>query len=370
MNRFARRGAAGAACFVALFSPKVAAAESAAEKGLEISRLADGVYAAIWQAPLTNPIEGNALFIVNDEDVVVVDSSLFPSSARRMIDEIEKLTDKPVRYLVNTHWHDDHHGGNAVYRERWPGVAIISHPATRDSILELVYAKRPGMVEQYRQALAKLGRWSETGVDDDGKAIEGSRRERLDQAISLYATAIAELESMRDMPPDLTVADRVVLRRGERTIEVRWLGLGNTAGDLVVFLPRERVVATGDLIVHPVPFFIGSFYEEWIATLETLDGLEADVLVPGHGPVMRDRDYLRTVQALLRDLVAEAQKAAEAGWTLDEAKERIRLAEWRERLAGDEAERQRAFDAYLLAPAVERAFRLAKGEDVPEGRLE
>lgn len=370
MIRFAWRSAVAVVCVFAFCASEAEAGDATEGKGLEIVRVAEGVYAAIWDAPLTNPVEGNALFIFNDEDVVVVDSALFPSSARRMVAELERLTDKPVRYLINTHWHDDHHGGNAVYRERWPDLAIVSHPATRDSILELVYAKRPGMLEQYRQGLAKLSRWSESGVDDDGKAIEGARRERLDQAIPLYTTAIAELEAMRDAPPDLTIADALVLRRGERTIEVRWLGLGNTAGDLVVFLPRERVVATGDLVVHPVPFFIGSFYEEWIETLAVVDALEADVLVPGHGPVMRDREYLHTVQSLLRDLVAAAREAVDSGWTLDEAKERIRLAEWRERLTGDDAERQRAFDAYLLAPAVERAYRLAKGEEVPEGRLE
>jgi hypothetical protein len=103
-------------------------------------------------------------------------------------------------------------------------------------------------------------------------------------------------------------------------------------------------------------------------TLAALDALPADVLVPGHGPVMRDRAYLHTVQDLLRSIVAETKRAVADGLTLEQAKERIKLPEWKTRLAGDDVGRGLAFDAFVLAPAVERAYRQAKGEDPPEGR--
>jgi cyclase len=345
-----------------------AIAERLPEKALDVVRLADGVFAAIWQEPLRDPIEGNALWIVNSDHVIVVDSSLFPSSARRMIAELEKLTDKPVRYLVNTHWHDDHHGGNAVYRERWPEVTIVSHAATRANILEHTYKPRPGILDEYRAATAKYRKWAESGLDDEGKPLVESRRQRAGEIVTLLATAVAELEASAEMPPGLTFTDRLVLDPGGRGVEVRWLGRGNTAGDVVVVLPQERIVATGDLIVWPVPFGFGSYYEEWIATLAAVDALPVDTIVPGHGPVMRDRDYLHAVQGLLGELVAQAKQAVADGLTLEQAKERIKLAEWRAKLCGDDAERGRAFDAYWLAPAVERAWRQAKGENPPEGR--
>ena len=353
---------------VALGPPAAAAEETLPEKAIEIVRLADGVYAAIWKEPLADPIEGNSLFVVNADHVVVVDSSLFPSSARRMVAELEKLTDKPVRYLVNTHWHDDHHGGNAVYRERWPGVTIIAHPATRASILEHTYKPRPEILDYYRTTIPKYRKWAETGLDDEGKPLTEARHRRVRELVPLLTTAIAELATAAEMPPDLTFTDRLVLDPGGRGVEVRWMGRGNTAGDVVVLLPHERIVATGDLTVFPIPFGFGSYYEEWVATLGAVDALPVDTIVPGHGPVMRDRDYLHTLQALLRDLVAEAKQAVADGLTLEQAQERIKLPEWRAKLAGDDAERGRAFDAFWLAPAVERAYRQAKGEDPPEGR--
>src|SRR5215213_3635210 len=84
-------------------------------KPYDVVQLADGVYGFVWRDPLQDPIEGNALFVINDRDVLVVDTGLLPSSARRMAAEVRRLTNKPVRYVVNTHWHDDHHNGNQIY---------------------------------------------------------------------------------------------------------------------------------------------------------------------------------------------------------------------------------------------------------------
>jgi glyoxylase-like metal-dependent hydrolase (beta-lactamase superfamily II) len=371
MATIAARGLATLLVVLAAGPPAAAAGpatEPLPQKAFEVTRLADGVHAVIWTEPLADPIEGNALFIVNDRDVVVVDSALFPSSTRRMIAALRQITDKPVRYVINTHWHDDHHDGNYLYREAWPGVEFVSHPATRANILEHTYKPRPGILEEYQEAEVRYARWVETGLDDEGKPLEPRRRERARELVALLQTAIDELGQMQEMPPDLTFTERLVLVRGERTIEVRWLGRGNTAGDVVVFLPKERIVASGDLVVYPIPFCFGSYYGEWIDTLAALDALEADVLVPGHGPVMRDRDYLHTVQDLLRAIVAETKRAAADGLTLEQAEQSIKLPEWRARLAGDDVERGQAFDAFVLAPAIERAYRQAKGEDPPEGR--
>jgi glyoxylase-like metal-dependent hydrolase (beta-lactamase superfamily II) len=206
---------------LALFALPPLAAQRLADKELAVTELADGVHAAVWTDALGDPIEGNALFIINDDDVVVVDAALFPSSARRMIAELEKLTDKPVRYLVNTHWHDDHHGGNLAYRERWPEVAIVAHTATRANILEHTYKPRPGILAEYEQSAAKYARWVETGRDDDGQPLEQGRRQRASDLVALFRTAVEELRAAGEMPPDLTFTDRLVLRRGARTIEVR-----------------------------------------------------------------------------------------------------------------------------------------------------
>lgn len=340
-------------------------AEGIPQKAFEIVKLAEGVYGFQWKNPVEDPIEGNALFIINDHDVLVVDTGLFPSTARRMAAQLRKLTDKPVRYVVNTHWHDDHHLGNQAYRDLWPGVEFIAHRDTRADLFALTYAARPKDIAQMEEGAAKYARWAAEGIDDDGKPLEERRRKRAAEVAEVLRASIPEFRAIRETPPELTFDDELVLRRGEREIRILWLGRGNTRGDTIVFLPKERIAAIGDLLVQPVPFGIGSYYEEWIATLARLDALEADVFFPGHGGAHRDRVYLRQMQALLRDLVSEVKEASAAGISLEETQRKVTLSDWKTRFAGDDPALQRAFEAFFVQPGVERAWRQARGD--PEG---
>jgi glyoxylase-like metal-dependent hydrolase (beta-lactamase superfamily II) len=348
-----RRGLLGAVLAVFAAGPLVAG--GLPQKSYEIVKLADGVFAFVWKDPVEDLIESNALFVINDRDVLVVDTGLVPSTARVMAAELRKLTDRPVRYVVNTHWHGDHHGGNEVYRELWPGVEFIAHRDTREDIFAQTYGTRPKDLLGMEEQAVKYAKWAETGRDDEGKPLEERRRARAAEIAALNRALVPELRGIRETPPDLTFADRLVLHRGERTIEVLWLGRGNTRGDAVVFLPKERIAATGDLFVQPIPFGIGSYYQDWIATLGRLDALEADVLVPGHGSVQRDRAYLRQVEALLAALVEQVGAAVASGATLEETRQKVTLADWKPKFAGSDPTRQRAFDAFFVTPAVERA---------------
>lgn len=348
------RGFAAALCIA------IASGAAAAPKAFEVVTLAEGVHGFVWKDPLQDPIEGNALFIVNDRDVVVVDTGLLPSSARAMAAELRRLTPKPVRYVVNTHWHDDHINGNGVYRELFPGVEFIAHAHTRTDAIEQSMAPRPGNIADMAKTAEKYERWVATGRDDEGKPLAEERKARAAEIVALMRSGIPELGAVQDVPPDLTFEDGLVLRRGERSIEIRWLGLGNTRGDAVVFLPRERIVATGDLLVWPIPFMFGSYYDRWIETLGKLDALPVDTLFLSHGAPQKSRDYLRQVQGLLGAIVEQAKAAAATDLPLEEAKKRVDLRDWKEKFAGGDAKRQRAFDAFVVAPAVERAIRQAR----------
>jgi cyclase len=179
---------------------------------------------------------------------------------------------------------------------------------------------------------------------------------------ALDRALLPDLRSAAEMPPTLTFVDGLVLQRRDRTIEIRWLGRGNTRGDTIVILPKERIAASGDLVVYPVPFGILSYYNEWRDTLAKLDALPVDALFPGHGPLMRDRTYLRQVQSLVGALVDRVKAAIASGATLEATKAQVTLEDWKKTVAGDDPVKQRAFDAFFVQPAVERTWRQLKGE--------
>jgi cyclase len=362
LHRRLLAGLLSVTCTVAAGASATATAVEAPPKPYEIVKLAEGVYGFVWTNPVQDPIESNALFIINDRDVVVVDAGILPSSARRMAAALRKLTSKPVRYVVNTHWHDDHHTGNEVYRALWPQVEFIAHRDTRTDIFAQTYAPRAEVVANMKKENERYARWAATGKDDEGKPVDELRRARMREIAEAYAPAIAEIEKVRNTPPDLTLIDRLVLHRGARTIDIRWLGRGNTRGDVVVFLPKERVVATGDLLVHPIPFGIGSYYRDWIGTLGALDSLPVDALFLGHGAPQRNRDYLHQVQGLLTALVERVDSAVAAGATKQETEQQVTLSDWKATIAGDDRQMQGGFDAVFVKPAVGRAWQQAKGE--------
>jgi glyoxylase-like metal-dependent hydrolase (beta-lactamase superfamily II) len=112
-----------------------ASAATAQPSPFHVKQLAPGVHVVTRAVTRGKPSDSNVLIIINESDVVVVDANIFPESARQTVREIRKLTNKPVRYVVNTHWHSDHHYGNAIYANAFPGVEFVGHPYTRHMVL-------------------------------------------------------------------------------------------------------------------------------------------------------------------------------------------------------------------------------------------
>ena len=201
-----------------------------------------------------------------------------------------------------------------------------------------------------------------TGRRRDGNLYTRDDSTFMQNQIAVLRWLIPNIRDMRVVKPTLTVADSLVLHRGERTIVVRYLGRGNTRGDLTVWLPKERIVATGDLLVHPGPYSFGSYLGEWIKTLGRVRDLPVDVIVPGHGAIQRDRQYLDLVVSLLEYTLAQARDAVAKGLDLEATRRAISFDEFRQRFTGGDPARVRAFNAYFVQPAVERAWREARGE--------
>ena len=323
-------------------------------------KVADGVYSAIRTE--SREADGNSTVIINDEDVVVVDTDITPSSARAVLAEIRKLTDKPVRYVINTHWHDDHVFGNMVYQDAFPQVEFIAHENTRKGILTGATENLKKRQEFFPQAAADLEKELAEGKDKEGKPLTEEGRTGRTTNLEFFKSVAPEYASVRLVPSTITLDKEMTLYRGKRVIRLLYLGRGNTEGDLVIYLPQEKVVITGDLLVNPVPFSFGSFLGEWIQTLGKVRALEADTIVPGHGPIEKDWQYLDLVVSLLESTLKQAQEAVKKGLSLEDTRKAVDLESFRAKLAGDDPRRNRAFTSFFLAPAVERAYLEAKGE--------
>jgi glyoxylase-like metal-dependent hydrolase (beta-lactamase superfamily II) len=215
----------------------------------------------------------NAGFIVTREGVVVIDALASPREGEALLRTIRGVTRQPVRWLVLTHHHPDHHFGAVVLRKA--GARVIAHP------------------------------------DKRSQAFEGG-----EDALTADWVRVVGLDAMRGFEfadtPDRPVTTSDTLRLGGKTIVVSHPGPGHSPGDLIVWLPEERVLYAGDILVEDgVSMVVDGNSSELLRVLDTVDGMNARVVVPGHGAiparpaglVRRTRDYLTGLQAEMRAAV-------------------------------------------------------------------
>jgi glyoxylase-like metal-dependent hydrolase (beta-lactamase superfamily II) len=263
----------------------LAAAESAAAEApalpFVLKQVGPGVYAAI-DGP-EHKAGSNAGFVVGDDSVLVIDSFLYPDATRALVAEIHRLTPKPIRYVVNTHYHADHTGGDQVFRDA--GATIIAHRNVRA--------------------------WVRTeNIHLFGDRITPELKARI-EALPL---------------PDVTTTTGLTIWLGSRKVVVKTV-LGHTGGDLTVFVPDAKVLFTGDLLWRKIPpNLIDGSVKEWATTdadFAAMPDAAHMVFVPGHGDVadLKDvRDFRRYLLDLRR-LVTEGRKAELKGDALAAAVE-------------------------------------------------
>ncbi|HKU15486.1 MAG TPA: MBL fold metallo-hydrolase [Steroidobacteraceae bacterium] len=310
-----------------------AVADSSVTQLRSITKVAEGVYSIRHaDAPDSNP-QGNTTVIIGEHAVLVVDSAYLPSSAREDIADIRRWTDKPVRYLLNTHWHPDHQRGNSVYVDAFPDVAIVAHPETARLMASYDAANReryPRRLQEMQEALAKQ-------PDAElQKTIEGRSR------------VLADLQRSRLQLPTLTFDSELTVDLGNRRVEIRHTGSGDTRGDAWAYLPKEQILVSGDVLVAPVPYFFAGYPEGLAQTLHRLLDLHIKAIVPGHGDVMRDTTYMRAVLEMIETIVGQVNAAVvrigSLSARLEDVRPQIDVAEYRRRFAGDDPHNQEYFD--------------------------
>jgi glyoxylase-like metal-dependent hydrolase (beta-lactamase superfamily II) len=267
------------------------------------------------------------------------------------------LTSLPVRWVINTHWHDDHVFGNQAYEDAFPGVRFLAHRATREAMLtESIPGLQTYGAEYWDKMAAGFEDRLTKRTTPRGAPLSPAQADRLRAQAKAVRDFLPKLDGIRVLLPTVTVEGDVTLYQGTREIRVLYQGPGNTRGDLAVFLPQERILATGDLLVHPVPFAYGSSIVDWIAALKRLRALDARVFVPGHGPVMNDSAYLDDVTALFEALVREVQAAKARGLSLEDTRKLVTLEAVQARLAGTDSFRRATFADSILRVALEQIF--------------
>jgi len=281
----------------------------------EIKPVAEGVYAAI--AKPAYKVNCNAAIIFLDDGVLVVDTHSKPSAARGLIEQIKKMTDKPVKYVVNTHFHWDHYQGNQAYPSSWPaGVEIISSEATRASIEQRGIPRVKHEIVTMPQEIEKM-------KADLEKTSDPKQKDEIKRNIAQAEDYLAELKSMQVTLPTMTFDRSLILHRKSRIVEILWLGKAHTDGDVFVYLPKEKVLVTGDALHGWTPYMGDSYPYDWITTLDAAEKLDFDQVIGGHGDVMKGKQKFELWKQYFGELLSQTAQAYAEGATEEQAQKRV-----------------------------------------------
>ncbi len=317
----------------------------------------------LWAAVI-----GNVTIIEQSDGVVLIDSGGSIADGRSIVEEVAKLTAKPIKAVAITHFHGDHPFGLPAIVGRFPNVRIISTPLTSDFIrteTKVGIGKVDAALNQARRERA-IKSIADIRAEAAKPTVSADERGQLELEARWIEMRIEQLQENYAVLPTETFTDRLMLNDRKTPVELRFFGAGNTHGDLVAWLPKQKIVATGDIVVAPTPYGFTVSTKPWLKTLESLEQLPFTTIIPGHGAVQHDRRYLDALEWSMRDIAAKAATAAaDPAMTKEKAVEAFDNRPHEARFGATDAWTKRWLNDYWLAGMVQTAFDEARGIPAP-----
>jgi len=278
-------------------------------------KIADGIYYATSSG--TMQVGANSPVIVADTETLIVDPGTSPGAGRALVQDIKAVSDKPVKYVIDSHYHYDHLFGNQVFG---PDVQIIGHDHTTERL-------KANTLEQYTflTSVRPIPQRVEALRQRIAQAKDPQQRAALERQVQNSLNYVEQVKEVTQTPPNLTFDHTLTLHRGGRELRLMYLGRGHTDTDVVTLLPRERIVLTGDLMESVLSYMGDSYPEEWIATLDRLKAMDFDTVLPGHGVPFKGKERITAFQAYLRDLIDQTTALRRQGMSAEDAALKVDL---------------------------------------------
>jgi cyclase len=289
---------------------------AATGKVYSFAKIADGVYYATSNGPMATG--GNHPIIVNEHDVFLVDDGTTPAAGRALLEDMKLITNKPVRWVVNTHFHYDHTDGNSIFG---PEVQIVAHEYVRHAIADFDVLHR----EPFLTAMTNMPVQVEALKKQIADEKDPGKRATLQKQLAATQADWEQFKIIKPTPPTMTYSSKMTLYSGQREIQLLFLGRGHTQGDTVVYLPKERIVCTGDLMESRVAYMGDAMFDEWVTTLDALKKLDFDTVLPGHGVPFHEKSLITAFQSYLKDFMTKVAALRKQGLSADQAAEKVDL---------------------------------------------
>lgn len=279
---------------------------------------------------------GNVTVVEQSDGLVLVDAGGTPGAGRRVVELVRGISSKPVKAIIVTHWHGDHHFGLSEVLKAWPQALVVSTDATRLHMNNrgLPAQPDPAYDETQEQNFEKT-RLELEASSTSPKVPESEYKDYANAAREVKEYE-ADFRGVFIRYATVTFDHRISFPDEFAPVEAMFLGKANTDGDAVVWLPKQKVIASGDIVVSPVPFGGGSYPGEWAKVLAKIDQFDFEVLIPGHGLPQTNKVYVEKLISALQDVNSQVQARIKQGISIEQIQEKMDFTRQRTALVSDE----------------------------------
>ena len=294
------------------------AAQAEPPKLFDLQKAADGVFFA--HAHPQTVINCNAAIFVRSKDVVVVDAHSKPSAATALIAQIRReITDKPVRYVVNTHFHWDHTQGDSAYKKTGHDVDIIATSATSQLMSQF-------SADRLRQSLEEMSIQIDSLQERAGKSASQAEKSFCNEEIRHIRAYQNEMKGYAPELPTITFDTSYLLKDAAFDLHLGWHGQSHTAGDVFVFCPQRKAIATGDASHGWVPNIGDGYPRQWPETIDDVAKLDFQYVLGGHGPMQPNRTIMTCQRNYIEELTGLVSDAKSSGMSLPDMQKQFTVA--------------------------------------------
>ncbi|NWG93537.1 MAG: MBL fold metallo-hydrolase [Parvularculaceae bacterium] len=352
--------AAMSAGAIALYASAASAGDPFAFEWTELDK---GVWAGVRPVSYNSPPTGSALIVIGKKGVFLFDPAGTPLVGERVAAKVAELTDLPVTHIAVSHWHGDHSMGMHKVLEKYPNAEVITHEFTARAIQSPLNSFTPPTDDDVKATRERIETALRTGMRSNGQPVLPEMRPYYENVLAHLDLTTAELRGLKPITPTKTMTDAMTIDLGGRKVELRHMGPGNTNGDIIAYLPKEKILATGDIVVSPTPYGFYSHPASWVNVLTQLKSLPARHIVPGHGAIMTDTAYFDALIEALSFVAAEVDRLAAEGKTLEETRAALDWTAVEQRVTGGDPLLAVFFDGWFKTPIVEAEYKIATGQD-------
>ena len=269
----------------------------------DIEKVADGIYAAIARPETL--LNCNAAIFENSADLLIVDTHSKPSAVTALVSQIRReITKKPVRYVVNSHFHWDHSQGTSAYKKIAPHADVVSSEATRNLLSE-------NGADRLKKSAAETEKSLQGYKEKLGKSKNPQEKAALQRLVRDSTAYLAEMKNYTPELPNVTFDRDLIIHDKAHDLHLAFRGRAHTSGDVVVYCPQKKVIATGDALHGFTPFIADGYPTEWQTTLLHFAEFPFEHVIGGHAAVQHTRKRLYQMGNYiteLTDLVSKNKK--------------------------------------------------------------